>query len=440
MPDYDPEKAKEESEKAQDILASDGQSGGGEGVDLGGGNLVDLGKKASKKFGKKGTEEGAKEGAEEAGEEAGKKGAEESGKEGARAGEEEATKGIGKGATEKGAKDVGKSVAKEGAENVAEEIAKEGARETVKEGGKTATGAAAGVAPGMGTLATVSMEGADATNKAAQDAKLSTPGQGDGEGKSYAGKRAGDAVDAGINIAESAIADVAGAASDVVGAGPIVEPVVRGGLKVGEKITFGAGEAIGVSKTTQISGCLMACFMPLLIGAMIVPVVLGLTAFFITSNVPLAIGTPPPGGGGPAPPSSSASEIVNAAMSQLGKAYVWAAPGWDWSRMIPPPVGESNYDCSGLTGWAIYWGTGGSVSLPHYSGSQCTSSLGTKITSKSDLQPGDLVCFGSPIHHVGLYYDTNKYIHSPRTGDIIKVSDMGRSDFRWGVRFTAPSP
>src|SRR5262249_42861790 len=85
------------------------------------------------------------------------------------------------------------------------------------------------------------------------------------------------------------------------------------------------------------------------------------------------------------PATGRAEVAVQFAYAQLGKPYEWGASG------------PSSYDCSGLT--MASWGAAG-VSLPHSSASQYYS--GPHVSS-SDLEPGDLVFFGSPIHHVGLY-------------------------------------
>ena len=49
---------------------------------------------------------------------------------------------------------------------------------------------------------------------------------------------------------------------------------------------------------------------------------------------------------------------------------------------------------------------------------------------RSDLQPGDLVFFGtgSP-HHMGIYIGNGNYIHAPHTGDVIKISSLNRTDY-----------
>jgi len=51
--------------------------------------------------------------------------------------------------------------------------------------------------------------------------------------------------------------------------------------------------------------------------------------------------------------------------------------------------------------------------------------------SKDELKSGDLVFFGknNDPTHMGMYVGNNTYIHAPRTGDVIKVSSMYRSDY-----------
>jgi len=110
----------------------------------------------------------------------------------------------------------------------------------------------------------------------------------------------------------------------------------------------------------------------------------------------------------PAPAKSqSAGTAVSAAMSQRGKPYVWGAAGPD------------AYDCSGLTMWA--WGQAG-VSLPHQSAEQQAM---LPAVDRSQLQPGDLVFFGSPAYHVGMYIGNGMFVQAPTSGDVVKVSSLG---------------
>jgi cell wall-associated NlpC family hydrolase len=117
------------------------------------------------------------------------------------------------------------------------------------------------------------------------------------------------------------------------------------------------------------------------------------------------------------PTGKGASVAVAAALSQLGKPYVWGAGGPD------------SYDCSGLTMWS--WAHAG-VSLPHQSAEQ--QGMGTPV-DRSQLQPGDLVFFGSPAYHVGMYVGNGMMVHAPTTGDVVKVSPLSMmSDYSGATR------
>jgi cell wall-associated NlpC family hydrolase len=90
----------------------------------------------------------------------------------------------------------------------------------------------------------------------------------------------------------------------------------------------------------------------------------------------------------------------------------------------------SGFDCSGLV---LYVFRQHGVMLPHYSGSQFLR--GAKVAA-SALEPGDVVFFGSPIHHVGIFIGGGYYIHAPRTGDFVKISKLAdRSDFAGARRY-----
>jgi len=116
------------------------------------------------------------------------------------------------------------------------------------------------------------------------------------------------------------------------------------------------------------------------------------------------------------PASGRAATAVAAAKSKLGISYVWAA------------AGPSTFDCSGLTMWA--WAQAG-VSLPHSSSMQYSS--GTRV-SASSLQPGDLVFYGSPIHHVALYVGGGQVIHAPQTGDVVRYASVDMMPIVGAVR------
>ncbi len=98
------------------------------------------------------------------------------------------------------------------------------------------------------------------------------------------------------------------------------------------------------------------------------------------------------------------AQLLETAAFYLGISYVWAGDR--------PSTG---FDCSGLTQY-VYAQHG--VYLPHYSGYQ--AQMGRPVMPE-DLKPGDLLCFGDPVHHVGIYIGEGMFIHAPRTGDVVSI-------------------
>ena len=125
----------------------------------------------------------------------------------------------------------------------------------------------------------------------------------------------------------------------------------------------------------------------------------------------------PAGNASAAPaPNANAQKAVDTAMAQLGKPYKYAA------------VGPNSFDCSGLTMYA--WAAAG-VRLPHSSAAQYSS---LPKVSQDQLAPGDLVFYGSPIHHVGMYIGNGQYVNAPQTGDVVKVANIHRRDWAGAAR------
>jgi cell wall-associated NlpC family hydrolase len=105
--------------------------------------------------------------------------------------------------------------------------------------------------------------------------------------------------------------------------------------------------------------------------------------------------------------SGRAGIALKYALKQIGDRYVFGAAG-----MV-------TWDCSGLT-MRSYQAAG--VSLPHSSAAQ--SRMGKKV-SLSSLKPGDLLFFGRPVSHVGIYLGGGKMVHAPRSGSRVKVATSG---------------
>lgn len=99
------------------------------------------------------------------------------------------------------------------------------------------------------------------------------------------------------------------------------------------------------------------------------------------------------------PASGRATIAVKAALSKIGAPYVYGTAGPD------------TFDCSGFTSWA--WAQAG-VSLSRSSRIQATE--GTRV-SVSQLQPGDILFYDSPVSHVAMYIGDGMVVHAsnPRT-------------------------
>ncbi len=108
---------------------------------------------------------------------------------------------------------------------------------------------------------------------------------------------------------------------------------------------------------------------------------------------------------------------LGSALKQLGLPYVFAA------------AGPKTFDCSGLTMWA--WAKAG-VHLDHFTGTQIHQ--GVRV-QRNQLLPGDLMLFGSDVHHVGMYVGAGYMINAPYTGAYVRIAKVSWSgDFSIAVR------
>ena len=140
----------------------------------------------------------------------------------------------------------------------------------------------------------------------------------------------------------------------------------------------------------------------------------------LTDAVGAASGTASVQGGSavaaPAAPAGAGSanagqRAVEIAKQQLGKPYVWGAES--------PAVG---FDCSGLV-QHTFKQLG--VELPRVSRDQARA--GQAVASLAEARPGDLIAFGSPVDHIGIYAGNNKMVVAPRRGDVVKVQEVYRT-------------
>jgi cell wall-associated NlpC family hydrolase len=95
------------------------------------------------------------------------------------------------------------------------------------------------------------------------------------------------------------------------------------------------------------------------------------------------------------------------ALKQLGSRYMFGAAGMIF------------WDCSGLTMRAF--GAAG-IALPHSAAAQ--AGYGKSIPL-NQVKPGDLVFFGRPITHVGIYFGNGKMLDAPHSGARVRIENFG---------------
>lgn len=112
--------------------------------------------------------------------------------------------------------------------------------------------------------------------------------------------------------------------------------------------------------------------------------------------------------GVPSDGNVSGSDVVADASKYLGVPYVWG--GTD---------PNSGLDCSGLVQRA-YKDLG--IDLPRVASDQAKQ--GTPVASLADAKPGDLVAFGSPVDHIGIYAGDGKMVVAPHHNDVVKIQQI----------------
>jgi peptidoglycan DL-endopeptidase CwlO len=99
-------------------------------------------------------------------------------------------------------------------------------------------------------------------------------------------------------------------------------------------------------------------------------------------------------------------DALRAALTRQGAPYVWGA------------TGPRTFDCSGLVQWA-YRQIG--IAMPRVAAAQ--QQVGIPVTP-DQAQPGDLVFFGDPAYHVGIYVGGGQFLEAPQSGDVVKVAPL----------------
>jgi cell wall-associated NlpC family hydrolase len=103
--------------------------------------------------------------------------------------------------------------------------------------------------------------------------------------------------------------------------------------------------------------------------------------------------------------------VVAIALRYLGTPYRWAGSS------------PSGFDCSGFVMY-VYGRIG--IGLPH--NSAMLFGVGRPV-ARNDLRPGDIVFFNG-LGHSGIYIGRGRFVHSPHSGDVVKISRLSESWYR----------
>jgi len=116
-----------------------------------------------------------------------------------------------------------------------------------------------------------------------------------------------------------------------------------------------------------------------------------------------------------AAPAPSSGGVLDIAASLAGIYYIYGGT---------TPAG---FDCSGFTQY-VFNKVG--INLPRTAEEQRQAA-----TAVSNPQPGDLVFFGSPAYHLGIYAGNGKLWDSPKTGSKVSLRDIWTTS---GVTYGRP--
>jgi cell wall-associated NlpC family hydrolase len=126
--------------------------------------------------------------------------------------------------------------------------------------------------------------------------------------------------------------------------------------------------------------------------------------------------------------ASSQAQGAGRAQSVLARAFALLGTPYRWGG-----TSTEGFDCSGLVGYVFRNALG--IELPRVS--RDMAQTGTQV-DRSQLTAGDLVFFSthsSGVDHVGIYVGDGKFLHAPRTGRDVTVSQLDSG--YWNGKFVS---
>jgi len=128
---------------------------------------------------------------------------------------------------------------------------------------------------------------------------------------------------------------------------------------------------------------------------------------------------------------STAHRSPSASEERMNDLVMYAMSLADTPYRFGGNSSDNGFDCSGYVGHVFHHEL--NISLPRTS--REISHVGIPLT-QSELRVGDLVFYntqGQPFSHVGIYVGEGKFVHSPKSGDRIRVEQMHYN--YWKTRF-----
>ena len=113
------------------------------------------------------------------------------------------------------------------------------------------------------------------------------------------------------------------------------------------------------------------------------------------------------------------SAVVSAALSMIGVPYSWGGGGRGADGPSAGTSGVVGFDCSGLTSWAFQAGAGVTIG-----GTAAVQQAEAAPVPADRAQPGDLVFYGQPAGHVGIYLGGGQMVDAPRSGAFVRIEPL----------------
>lgn len=143
--------------------------------------------------------------------------------------------------------------------------------------------------------------------------------------------------------------------------------------------------------------------------------IVGAATWRALGGMPCGINPAPPVGstGGSSSTDAKVAQVVGIAKQFLGVPYLWGGSS------------PSGFDCSGLTQYSY---SHAGLNIPRTAAQQQAY-----MKKTSSPMPGDLVFFGAPAYHVGIYLSPGMMLASPVPGAFVRIETIWTTPSNYGT-------